>query len=291
MAHYLGKFFEYLAAFLVFIFSITLGYTFFASIAPPNMAWFIPAAMGLTEAGLLCWLAVFMLEKHHDAKKTVALVMVFACLLAVLVIDGVELAKLLGQQLIITQYVFIVLVFMFALHMLAFIGNFFIGYFSIHSFTGEPGNLIPKQFPSTRELNSARGAQAQPNVQIKEISDRLDAITGYLVAARKEGAETDDPLAQRQLPRPKQKREAAVEPEEEQAAPRPVQPLPRPEEKKVTLLHAFGILISAGASSLMRRAKDSIASGRQVAPVPGDQSEITKENTLLEEEMEPEDES
>jgi len=51
LAHYLGKFFEYAAAFLLFAFSVTLGYSFFSSMAPADKPWFVPAAMGLTEAG------------------------------------------------------------------------------------------------------------------------------------------------------------------------------------------------------------------------------------------------
>src|SRR5437762_3059383 len=94
MAHYLGRFFLGLGAAIIFVFSVTLAYSLFISIAPPDMPWFPWAAMGLTEFGLLCWLLGFMLTRHDPAAKTIALLMIFACLLTVVLTDAMELAHL-----------------------------------------------------------------------------------------------------------------------------------------------------------------------------------------------------
>ena len=151
MKHYLGLFFKFSTAVLLFVFSISLGYLYFSAIAPPSLPWFVPAAMGLTEFGMLGWLLVFTLEKHHDAKKTVALIMIFACLLATLTIDCTELAHLIHIEVVITSYVYFVLIAMFAFHFLAFISDFLIGYFAIHPFNGQL-SVQPTQIHEHREI-------------------------------------------------------------------------------------------------------------------------------------------
>ncbi len=137
MKHKLGVFFKFLSATLLFVFSLSLGYLYFSAIAPASMPWFTPAAMGLTEFGMIGWLFVFTLERHHDAKKTVALIMIFACLLATLTIDCTELAHLIHIEVVITSYVYFVLIAMFAFHFLAFISDFLIGYFAVHPFDSQ----------------------------------------------------------------------------------------------------------------------------------------------------------
>lgn len=249
MAHLLGKFFEYLAAFLLFSFSVTLGYSFFAEIAPAGMAWFIPAAMGLTEGGLLCWLAVFMLTDHHDMKKTIALVMIFACLVAVLVTDAVELSRWFHVSFIITPYwVYLTLILMFAFHLLAFVGGFFTSYFSVHPFNSpvQLGNLIPKR----RNLIPKQPA----DLSIEELRVMHDAITGYLVAVGNEGTSEQDPLAQRQLPRPS-----------DQTA-------------ETLTLAQVGQAAKEVASTLTKKVKGFTRRGKQEATAPGSTNETTNES-------------
>ncbi len=137
MSHYIGGFFKYLAALLIFIFSLSLSYTFFSSIAPANMPWFVGAALGLTEFGLICWLAVFMLQEHHDAHKTLALIMIFVCMLAVIFTDAVELARQFGTTFFLASIYYYGLIVVFCAHLLALIIDFFISYFATHSFRGQ----------------------------------------------------------------------------------------------------------------------------------------------------------
>ncbi len=204
MAHGLGIFFKYLAAFLILSFSVTLGYLFFSSIAPPSIPWFVPAAMGLTEGGLLCWLAVFMLTKHDNAKKVIALLMIAACLVAVLVTDSVELASLFQVNFVITRsWVYLTLILMFAGHMLAFISDFFVSYFREHPFSEEKiipsthRNLIPKDAVEVEELEAhgyARPLVEQETVSLKHLSPMKRVLAleedTSIREAIKEGAST-----------------------------------------------------------------------------------------------------
>jgi hypothetical protein len=138
MSHYIGGFFKYLAAALIFIFSMSLGFSFFTSIAPANMPWFTLAAMGLTEFGLICWLAVFMLQRHHDAHKTLAFIMIFVCAIAVVGTDAMELARQFGTVFFLAPLYYYGLIVVFCAHLLALITDFFISYFAVHPFTGQP---------------------------------------------------------------------------------------------------------------------------------------------------------
>lgn len=137
MSHFLGGFFKYLAAALIFVFSVSLSYTFFSSIAPANMPWFTGAALGLTEFGLICWLAVFMLQKHHDVHKTLAFIMIFVCVIAVIFTDAVELARQFGTTFFLASLYYYGLIVVFCAHLLALIVDFFISYFEKVSFHGQ----------------------------------------------------------------------------------------------------------------------------------------------------------
>jgi hypothetical protein len=138
MAHYLGALLKYLAALAIFVFSVSRSYAFFSEIAPPDMPWFVWAAMGLTEFGLICWLFVFKLQHHSDSHKTIAVVMIFVCVVAVLFTDAMELAKMFHITVIIAGIYYYVLIVLFAAHLIAFIADFFVGYFANHSFYGAP---------------------------------------------------------------------------------------------------------------------------------------------------------
>lgn len=136
MSHLLGGLFKYLAAAAIFIFSLSLSYTYFSSIAPRGMPWFTWAALGLTEIGFVCWLAVFMLQKHHDAHKTIAFVMIFVCVAALLFTDAVELSRLFGTSFFLTQFYYYGLIVLLLAHFLAFTLDFFVSYFEKYSFSG-----------------------------------------------------------------------------------------------------------------------------------------------------------
>lgn len=151
MSHFVGAVFKYLAATAIFVFSLSLSYTYFSAIAPSNMPWFVLAAMGLTEIGFICWLAVFMLQRHNDAHKTIAFLMIFVCMAAVLFTDAVELSHMFGTTFFLTQYYYYGLIILLLAHFLAFALDFFVSYFEKYSFSGggrkiqyaQSGNLIP----------------------------------------------------------------------------------------------------------------------------------------------------
>lgn len=144
MSHFIGGFFKYLAALLIFVFSVSLSYTFFSSIAPANMPWFTGAALGLTEFGLICWLAVFMLQKHHDMHKTLAMIMIFVCVLAVIFTDAVELARQFGTTFFLSSIYYYGLIVVFCAHLLALIVDFFISYFAVNPFRGQGYSPTPR---------------------------------------------------------------------------------------------------------------------------------------------------
>lgn len=137
MSHFLGAVLKYLGALAVLIFSISLSYSFFSAIAPADMPWFVWAAMGLTEFGLLCWLGVFMLQAHQSAHKTLAFVMIFVCLAAVTYTDAMELARLFKFTLFASSVYDYALIVLLIAHFFALVVDFFISYFSKYSFHGD----------------------------------------------------------------------------------------------------------------------------------------------------------
>lgn len=92
--HYVGAFVKYVGAAAVLVLSISLSLVMFGSIAPHGMPWFPWAALGLTDGGFVGWLIVFRATKYHAAHKSVAFVMIWVCLIAVLFTDAMELAKM-----------------------------------------------------------------------------------------------------------------------------------------------------------------------------------------------------
>ena len=167
MAHYLGAFLKYVAALAIFVFSVSLSYTFFKSIEPAAMPWFVWSALGLTEFGLLCWLFVFILQRHNPAHKTIALIMIFVCLVAVLYTDAVELSSLFHVALIVASIYYYALIVLLLAHLLAFVADFFVGYFTKYSFTGmsptplhaQPKNETVRPYQQGYEQQSASFAQ------------------------------------------------------------------------------------------------------------------------------------
>jgi len=137
MAHYIGLFFKGLGTLLLFAASVALSYTFFSSIAPPHIPWFVYAAMGLTEGGLLCWAAWFKWGRHDDLDKGIALIVIFLCFVATIVIDTTELARIFGANFTgfnMQALAFYTIVIMFVAHMLAFIASMLVPYFRQYPF-------------------------------------------------------------------------------------------------------------------------------------------------------------
>lgn len=138
MKHCLGVFFKLVATILILVFMVTLEYLYFVKITPAGMPWFPFAGMGLTSFGLICWLFAFLLERHHPEIKTIMLLMIVACLVASISTAAVELAALLHMEVIITQYIYWLLIVMLCLHAVALISIPFVNYFTVHPFDETP---------------------------------------------------------------------------------------------------------------------------------------------------------
>lgn len=98
MAHVLGLTAIGFAALAVLGLSVTLSYQFFSTIAPPDKPWFPFLGLGLTEGGFLLWMVGFLFTRHHPVHKTVALLMVVACALCSLTIAGWEFYSMLSDH-------------------------------------------------------------------------------------------------------------------------------------------------------------------------------------------------
>lgn len=144
--HYVGGFLKYCAAAVIFVFSISLSYSFFTSIAPPRMPWFVWTALGLTEIGFLLWLASFRMQRHSDAHKAIAFVMVLVCGTAILYTDAMELASLFYLTTLFSNLYYYALIVLLLIHFGAFALDEFLKegekYSRVH---GNYGNLIPIQ--------------------------------------------------------------------------------------------------------------------------------------------------
>jgi hypothetical protein len=275
MSHILGRFFLGLGAAIIFVFSVTLAYSMFVSIAPSDMPWFPWAAMGLTEFGLLCWLAGFMFTRHDEAAKVIALVMIFACLVTVGLTDAMELAHLFHVSPLFASIYYYVLIVMLCAHILAFITDLFVMYFSRpgNSFWGggnKNGNLIspsispsisqfPAQFPTGNQF-PAQFPAFVPAVSVKELKQQHEYITAQLQAIEGDGS---DPLAMRRLPR--RSSSTAVQLANEQQV--------------ATLDAPGGKRISAGLNTLLTNVRERIKSGKRAGLVHGETSETTSGST------------
>lgn len=255
MSHFIGAVFKYLAAAAIFIFSVSLSYTYFSAIAPGNMPWFTWAALGLTEIGFICWLAVFMLQRHNDAHKTIAFLMIFVCVAAVLFTDAVELSRMFGTTFFLTQFYYYGLIVLLLAHFLAFTMDFFVSYFEKYSFSGggtkirysQNGNLIPTSGGYNRPL----ALRNQP----KDMTyPQMGAVSLGQVAASN----------QNQIP---QQTTATAQEEEE----------------VVTLsqvAQGVGAAVKSGASSVMKRVSHAKKPTKmEPAPVHGQVNAITIEST------------
>ena len=183
--HYIGGALKYAGAAIVLVFSISLSYTFFSQIAPADMPWFVWAALGLTEIGLLIWIAVFRMQRHHDAHKAIAFVMVLVCLAAVLYTDAMELANMFHLTTLVSGLYYYALIVLLLIHFGAFALDEFIKegekYSRVH---GSYGNLIPIQARNGNlipEGDNRPLALANP----KEVTGEIETIrmeqTGELV--------------------------------------------------------------------------------------------------------------
>lgn len=144
--HYVGGFLKYCAAAVIFVFSISLSYSFFTSIAPPRMPWFVWAALGLTEIGFLLWLASFRMQRHSDAHKAIAFIMVLVCGAAILYTDAMELASLFHLTTLVSNLYYYALIVLLLIHFGAFALDEFIKEGEKYSrVRGNYGNLIPIQ--------------------------------------------------------------------------------------------------------------------------------------------------
>ncbi len=212
MAHYLGAFLKYVAALAIFVFSVSLSYTFFRSIEPANMPWFVWSALGLTEFGLLCWLFVFILQRHNPAHKTIALIMIFVCLVAVLYTDAVELSSLFHVSLVVASIYYYALIVLLLAHLLAFVADFFVGYFTKYSFTGmssayaQPKSETVRPYQAGYEPQSASFAQTATAPTPKG-PGVLSRATSSLAAGIQETAD----LASEKIEKRRQARKAPVQ--------------------------------------------------------------------------------
>ncbi len=261
MSHYLGALFKMLAATAVFVFSVSLSYSFFVAIEPPAMPWFVWAAMGLTEFGLVCWLAVFMLQKHHDAHKTLAFVMVFVCLIAVMFTDAMELARLFGTVFFLANLYYYGLIVLLLAHFLAFVLDFFIGYFSKYSFSGN-GNLIPMHQQNGNLIPMQGGYYLRP---LASANQPKDATMSQLQSVSL-GQVAQVPQLTMKVARP----EAEVEAEANQEL----------DPSLGNMANSVKEAVKLGASTVMKKASHYKKRGRTAAPVPGKTNGITEESTL-----------
>jgi hypothetical protein len=189
MAHYLGAFLKYVAALVIFIFSVSLSYTFFSHIAPHNMPWFTWSALGLTEFGLLLWLFVMILQRHVPASKTIALVMVGICFAGVLFTDAMELADMFGIALIVAGVYYYGLIGLLCAHLLAFVIDILVGYFSKYSFfathspTAQPKAEAERQYQQGYEQHAASFAQTATEPAAPKGPGVLSRATSSLAAS------------------------------------------------------------------------------------------------------------
>jgi hypothetical protein len=143
IAHNVGGFLKYVAAAIILIFSVSLSYSFFSVLAPPDMPWFTWAALGLTDIGMLIWLAVFRLQRYHDGHKTIAFVMVLVCLAAVLYTDAMELARLFHLVTLVSGLYYYALIVLLLIHFGAFALDEFMK--ETEKFQREHGNFSPSR--------------------------------------------------------------------------------------------------------------------------------------------------
>jgi hypothetical protein len=185
-----GGFIKYVGALIVLIFSVSLGYTFFSHIAPANMPWFVWAAMGLTEIGLIVWLIVFRTSKANDPRKPIAFVMVFVCLIATLFTDAMELSRMFGVVTIIANMYYYCLIGLLVLHFGALVLDEFIKenmkyqravgidplYMPAYQETGE---MVRASYPQTGQL--PEGNYYRPLAQrSNQTGETLIQKAGYL---------------------------------------------------------------------------------------------------------------
>lgn len=234
MAHLLGGFFKYLAATLIFAFSLSLSFSFFSTIAPLHMPWFTFAAIGLTEFGFLCWLAVFMLQRHEDTHKTLAFVMIFVCMVAIIFTDGMELARLFGTIFFLNAIYYYGLIVLFSAHLLAFALDMFLSYFTQHPFRGGDANLIRSYGYNANLIRTPPQPQLDRGrkVRVEEEDDFDEDMEGE-----------DGPLA---LPRP------------------------LPQEQELNMAQV-GMAIKEGANSIMQKAKAATRRGKRAGRVRGNE--------------------
>jgi hypothetical protein len=100
-----------------------------------------------------------MLQRHHDAHKTIAFLMIFVCVAAVLFTDAVELSRMFGTTFFLTQFYYYGLIVLLLAHFLAFTLDFFVSYFEKYSFSGG-GTKI--RYQQQGEFNSGNGGYNRP---------------------------------------------------------------------------------------------------------------------------------
>lgn len=255
MAHILGSFAKWAAIISVFLLSAGLSWMFFTAIA--QTAWFPYFAMALTEGGFILWMGAFMLMRHEAFSKSLAMIMVAACMLASFIVAGTELHLLfVGVKTMDVTGVYgavqTVLELMFGLHLLAAAIEFF------HSYFAKPGNSFRTNgnlIPTNRNLIPMYAPGLNPPAYtVEELQQLNTTITGYLDAVQN-GGEPANPLDLNQQPQPQ------------------YTPMNLPSVGEIAGM------VRGAVSSRMKRGKGSTRNGSQAAPVPGQTNGTTSGGT------------
>ncbi len=126
MSHIIGTGAKWAGTITILGLAGLLSFLFFQRIAPKDQQWFPYAGLALTEGGMVLWLAVFRLTNYHPLEKSIALLMVGACMLASFSAAGYEFYSWMSAQLQLSQPAWVqqmiatLLEVMFFLHMIAF---------------------------------------------------------------------------------------------------------------------------------------------------------------------------
>lgn len=236
MAHVLGWFALGAILFAAVGVSAVLSSIFFVSISPPDKPWMVYLFLSLTEIGMVAWLLVFFLMRHHPFHKSVAIVMACAHGLTSFVIAGYELDSLIfstdaGNHGASLSIVGTTLLAIFGLDLLAVFVDVIARYFE------RPGHEFRLKSECNYDTRNLIPSQTELNYGHRNL------IPSQTVTPEEESR----PLA---LPVPRDSREPIME------------TIALPSIKEV-------------GSTLMRKARNSIRHGKQEALVPGDQNTNT----------------
>jgi hypothetical protein len=278
VAHVLGLVGKWLIVLAVFGLSITLSYMFFLAIAPPDKPWFPIAGLSLTEGGFLVWMFVFRMIRYHPIHKSIALLMSLACAACSLTVAGFEFYALLATHFdlltnpLVSQYVAMFLLAIFAAHFVALIAELLVG------------ESEKNPFHQRGEFASFQGGNARKQLTAEEFA-QTDLFKNWKNSLQ--GGEPARPLASRKA-RPKEvpmslNNQTVIEEEEpesiEEENPKPLKTLPKPRKTSQPVYQNLEKgMLSEGASLLTQKLSGFIRNTRTAVRVRGNQNETTNEN-------------